>query len=373
LTPDRRGLLAGGAAGLAALALPGCAATTGRPGGIARRGCLPPVDAAPDRLIRAVAGLRPYRPSGFVVRAEALGPKRLVHNYGHGGGGITLSWGSSRLAVDLALPGHRGGVAVLGAGVMGLTTARLVQEAGFPVTIYTARLPPETTSNIAGGQWFPSSVVDSRRITPAFSAQLIAAARYAYRRYQILVGEEYGVRWMRNYSLSSRPMSAGAIDNLLMDLFPEAHPVPEGEHPFPYPYVNQFDGMLVDPGRFLRAMERDIRIAGAKIVIREFQTPQQLMELPEATIINCTGLGSRTLFNDMELEPVRGQLAILLPQPEIDYAVTAPGGLYMFSRADGVLLGGTHEHGVEVAEPEPGTIARIIDGHHRLFSAFRCG
>lgn len=358
---------------MAALALPGCATSVARTGGIGRTGCLPPVDASPDRLIRAVAGLRPYRPSGFVVRADALGNKRLVHNYGHGGGGITLSWGSSRLAVDLALPGHQGGVAVLGAGVMGLTTARLVQEAGFPVTIYTAKLPPETTSNIAGGQWFPSSVVDSDRMTPAFSAQLVAAARYSYHRYQLLAGEEYGVRWMRNYSMSSRPLRPGGIDDLLADLFPEAREVTAGDHPFPYPYVRQYDGMLVDPQRFLRAMERDVRIAGAKIAIRSFQTPQQLIELPETTIINCTGLGSRALFNDMEMEPVRGQLAVLLPQPEIDYAITAPGGLYMFSRADGIVLGGTHEHGVDVAETEPETIARIIEGHRQLNAGFRCG
>ncbi|WP_380874417.1 D-amino-acid oxidase [Sphingomonas sp. DBB INV C78] len=365
-------MLAAGTAGLAALTLPGCATTMARPV-TAKRGCLPPVNVAPDRVIRRVAGLRPYRPSGFVVRAEALGSKRLVHNYGHGGGGITLSWGSSRLAVDLALPGHQGGVAVLGSGVMGLTTARLVQEAGFPVTIYTAKLPPETTSNIAGGQWYPSSVVDSSLLTPAFSAQLVAAARYAYRRYQILVGEEYGVRWMRNYSLSNRPMSGvGSVDSLLLDLFPEAKDVAAGDHPFPYPYVRQYDGMIVDPGRFLRALERDTRLAGGKIVVREFQTADQLAQLPETTIINCTGLGSRALFGDAELEPVRGQLAVLLPQPEVEYAYSAPGGLYMFSRADGVILGGTHEHGVGVAETEPNTIDRIVEGHRQLFAGFRC-
>ena len=66
-----------------------------------------------SRVIRTVAGLRPYRRSGFVVRAEPLGDKKLVHNYGHGGGGITLSWGSSKLASELGLQGHSGPVAVL--------------------------------------------------------------------------------------------------------------------------------------------------------------------------------------------------------------------------------------------------------------------
>jgi D-amino-acid oxidase len=52
-----------------------------------------PVKVARNRIIREVVGLRPYRPQGFVVEAKRFGPKLLVHNYGHGGAGITLSWG----------------------------------------------------------------------------------------------------------------------------------------------------------------------------------------------------------------------------------------------------------------------------------------
>ena len=78
---DRRAFLGSAAA---TLALPGCA-TTSATRTVARTGCLPPVNVSPERVIRTIAGLRPYRPSGFVVRAEALGDKRLVHNYGHGG------------------------------------------------------------------------------------------------------------------------------------------------------------------------------------------------------------------------------------------------------------------------------------------------
>src|SRR5713101_7399973 len=61
-----------------------------------------PVKVSRDRIIREVVGLRPYRAEGFVVEAERVGHKLLVHNYGHGGAGITLSWGTASLAVDLA-------------------------------------------------------------------------------------------------------------------------------------------------------------------------------------------------------------------------------------------------------------------------------
>src|SRR5262245_37194923 len=61
-----------------------------------------PVKVARNRVIREVVGLRPFRRDGFVVKAERLGPKLIVHNYGHGGGGVTLSWGTASLAVDSA-------------------------------------------------------------------------------------------------------------------------------------------------------------------------------------------------------------------------------------------------------------------------------
>src|SRR5215468_3248297 len=154
---------------------------------------LPPVRVSPEREIRTVVGLRPYRPSGFVVRAERLGDTLIVHNYGHGGSGITLSWGTAHLALEIGAPGHRGAVAVLGCGAVGLATARLLQENGFDVTIYAKALPPETTSNIAGGQWFPAFLSDPQRRTEAFNQQLVAAANYAYRRYQIMVGPRFGV------------------------------------------------------------------------------------------------------------------------------------------------------------------------------------
>ena len=64
-----------------------------------------PVQVAPERVIREVTGLRPFRRSGFRLETESLADKLLVHNYGHGGG-VSLSWGSAQLAVEQAL-GHR--------------------------------------------------------------------------------------------------------------------------------------------------------------------------------------------------------------------------------------------------------------------------
>lgn len=358
---DRRQFLAGSAA----LALPACTATrplrTASPGA-----CLPPVRVSPERVIRTVAGLRPYRAQGFVVRAEALAGKKLVHNYGHGGAGITLSWGTSRLAVDLGLAGHRGAAAVIGAGVMGLSTARLAQEAGFAVTIHARALPPDTTSNIAGGQWSPFGHYSESMVTPEWRTQFAAALDYSWRRFQLLVGEDYGIRWLPTYAETSNPGPSP------LDAY---HPgrtiLRAGEHPFGDALMERFDTMYVETGRYLRQLTRDFHIAGGRIEIREFASPADLVALPEKLIFNCTGLGSHALFGDGGIEPIRGQLAILLPQPEIGYAYTGEAG-YMFPRPDGILLGGTFERGEWLAEPQQADIDRILASHAALNAGFRC-
>jgi D-amino-acid oxidase len=365
LHPDRRLVLAGAGS---LLTLAGCATTASRPlaPAVPASTCLPRVLVDRSRLIRAVAGLRPYRASGFVVRREALGDKALVHNYGHGGAGITLSWGTSRLAVDLGLPGHDGAVAVIGAGIMGLTTARLVQEAGFPVTIYAAALPPDTTSNIAGGQWSPYGHFERSAVTPAWREQFAKARDYSWRRFQIMVGDDYGVRWLPTYTLGRAPDPGEAPDSY----HPAERRLAQAEHPFSHDVVGRFETMYVEPGRFLRELAEDIQIAGGKIAIRRFSAPAELSALNERLIFNCTGLGSHHLFGDTELVPVRGQMAIMLPQPEIRYAFTGDG--YMFPRADGILLGGTFERGEWDATPQTPDIDRIIAEHQRLFASWRC-
>jgi D-amino-acid oxidase len=358
---DRRSFAAGSAA-----LLGGCATVGTRPPGVADCTPLTPVNVDAGRVIRTVAGLRPYRASGFVVRREQLGDKALVHNYGHGGGGITLSWGSSRLATNLGVPGHSGPVAVLGAGALGLTTARLVQEAGFPVTIYAKALPPHTTSNIAGGQIETAYLYKDEAVTPEWRAQLLAAMDYSWRRWQIMVGDEYGVRWLPTYEETEL-----TGPNPMDPYYPATRTLTRSEHPFPLDKVVRFETMYVETGHFLRQTMRDISIAGGKFEVREFTTPQAILGLPEKLVFNCTGLGSRDLFNDRELRPARGQLAILLPQPEIRYAVSGGPG-YMFPRADGIILGGSFELDQYDANPDPAVISRIIERHKRFFGGFRC-
>ena len=133
---DRRMLIKRSALGLLGLGLAGCA--TPRAGLVTaldptRR--LVRVRASWDRVIRTTVGLRPYRPSGFVLRTSKLDDKTVIQNYGHGGSGMSLSWGTGEIAANMALEQGGRSAAVLGCGVVGLTTARQLQRRGFDVTI----------------------------------------------------------------------------------------------------------------------------------------------------------------------------------------------------------------------------------------------
>ena len=341
-----------------------------------------PVKVSRDRVIREVVGLRPFRPGGFRVEAERVANKLLVHNYGHGGAGITLSWGTASLALDLVRDSlgprasrpqrlaRQSRFAVLGCGVNGLSTARLLQRHfEGTVTIYAKDLPPETTSNIAGGLWSPTSVFDDTVATTKFTEQFRLACRISNRAFQNLVGTEYGVRWidtfelLRNEASLNRELTGGD------DLYPAREIHRDPAHYFGFPYVKQFSTMLIEPPVYLDALLRDFYIAGGKLVVKEFRSREEIKRLLEQVIFNCTGLGAGALFGDQQLEPVRGQLEVLLPQPEIDYCYL--GGGYMFPRHDGIVLGGTWDHGDWSLTPKPEQTTAILNAHAEIMKALK--
>ena len=331
------------------------------------------MNVSASRVIRTTVGLRPFRPSGFVVRAEKLGDKIVIHNYGHGGAGITLSWGTAQLAADEAAKTALRDCAVIGCGVVGLSTARILQQRGYQPVIYASEMPPNTTSNMAGGLWDPVTVFDDA--TPEFRSQFVAAAHFAHRRYQLLAGDEYGVRWMPIYNLANdkpfAPPRPESVASEIQDLYPETRYLEASENPFQVKYGRRRDIMLIEPSIYLDKLMRDFLIGGGKVHIRMFASAADLAALSERLLFNCTGLGAKALFNDAELTPIKGQLTFLLPQPEVNYCTVGPDDLYMFPRHDGIVLGGSHERGVWSTDPEPDVLDRTLRGNAALFSSMR--
>src|SRR5438874_9359557 len=118
---DRRALLKTGSFALAGLGLGACATTNRKSSSAPRRAPinLAPVHASWDRVLRTTVGLRPHRDSGFVLRAEKLDAKTLIHDYGHAGAGMSLAWGCAVMVAEFAQATGERRAAVLGCGSPG--------------------------------------------------------------------------------------------------------------------------------------------------------------------------------------------------------------------------------------------------------------
>ncbi len=316
-----------------------------------------------------------------MLRADKLDGKTVIHNYGHGGAGMSLSWGTGQMAAEMALAHTERRAAVIGCGVVGLTSARQLQRRGFEVTMYAATVPPDTTSNMSLAGFTPTSgLIDFSRRTPEWDAQFRQAVEVAYRQLQLLVGPKYGISWIYNYSLTEEPASARGGNPLLPESVRTGSVVlGPRQHPFPSTYVIERPDMRIEPSIYLDALMQDVVAHGGRIRIRRFETPAEIVALPEPVVVNATGLGAKALFGDTELMPLKGQLIVLIPQDEVTYstnggatsAPSTPGAfVHMMPRHDGIVLGGTSERDVWGLEVNDGERKRIVESHIRLFEGW---
>jgi len=399
---DRRSLLTRGGLALAGWGI-GCATSstsapsrsgTQRPKSARPAINLAPVRASWDRVLRTTVGLRPHRDSGFVLRAEKLDSKTLIHNYGHAGAGMSLAWGCGVLVAEFAQETGERRAAVLGCGSPGLTSARQLQRRGYAVTIYAASVPPDTTSNMSLAGFTPTTaLVNNNRRTPEWDRQFLRAAELSYRELQLMVGRKYGVYWMDAYNATDNPQGGrggrggrgGQEDpniatdsDLLPDyLRPNLHRelLGPGEHPFPTTYATRTLALSIEPNIYMDALVRDFLDHGGRIVIRKFDTPRDLMTLDEPVVVNCSGLGSAALFDDKELVPIKGQLTAIVPQAEVTYRAsgrTASGGQATINpRSDGIIVGNLQDRGNWSLEPDEEVRRRNVDAAIEFFAGMK--
>jgi hypothetical protein len=360
---ERRNFL--GRAGLALAGWPGATAQAAEadsqataplvPPGAAFAQPLPlaPVRASADRIIALNVCTRPFRAQGPRIEMERIGRKTVIHNYGHGGSGWSLSWGSARLAVPLAKATAEKRIGVIGCGAIGMTSAVMAQRAGLKVRIYAKDRPPEVRSSWATGVWSPDSrVCTLENATPEFEAKWEGMARYSFRMYQDLLGlPGEPVEWRDSYALSDAPFGTPnpplegeppyprLDERLLRDMRVLPQTLAIGQHPFRLPYVRRSTRMVFNLAAYSRLLMNDFLLAGGEFETVEFKSPKEFAGLREKTLIHCTGYGARALLGDESIIPVRGQTARLIPQPEVNYGLSySARHVSMTPRRDGLIV-----------------------------------
>ena len=308
---------------------------------------LMPIRAEIDRIFRTTVCSRPFRAAGPRLEVERVGEKIVVHNYGHGGSGWSLSWGSSAIAVEKAMANGTRDIAVIGCGALGLTSAILLQRAGAKVTIYAKERPPEVRSSRATGSWTPDSrVALSSAVSADFPALWEKMTRYSFHTYESYLGMAGNpVEWTDIYRLSSggsRSEEPGALpfakyQDRVSDLTPRGQELAPGTHPFPTKSAVRNSTLTFNIAGYSRQLVNDFLVEGGKIENIEFHEPSELANLNQKVIVNCTGYGARALWKDETIVPVRGQIAWLIPQPEVNYGFMYDG-VFVLSRRDGIVV-----------------------------------
>lgn len=313
-----------------------------------------------------VAGVRPHRDGG--MRLEAARPidtdsgrKFIIHNYGHGGAGLSLSFGAADKVRDILarivaanfahspLPE----LAVIGAGVIGLVTGHEILER-WPqarITIYAAECDGrKTTSYIAGGRFAHISEVAEATDGAARAELARCLARSEDRLAQLArtpLGDRFGIMRVQSYSLAVG--SSGGNVRIATGAATHA--------------ATEYASWLIDPTRLMPNLKEHLEKRQVQFVQRSFAAVEDVHALPQSVIINCTGLGAGALFSDPAIEPRRGHLVVLRNPGKLRYMLNSWCGdsrtRYLFARHDDIVIGGTIQRGNVATSFDPADISDI--------------
>ncbi len=225
-------------------------------------------------------------------------------------------------------------VIVVGAGVIGLTSALRLLEDGHRVDVLARDLPLETTSAVAAALWYPYLALPVDRVT-AWSAT-------SFRRFEQLARDDRtGVRMVPGTEVLSRPTAepwwAGAVPTLTRI-----------QPPAGYADAWDFVAPVIEMPTYLRWLAVRVTELGGTI------TRMALGGLPThaGVVVNATGLGARHSAGDLSVEPVQGQV-LYLTQVGLDHWwLDESGPTYVVPRSKDIVVGGTDREGEWSRRPD---------------------
>ena len=235
-------------------------------------------------------------------------------------------------------------VIVVGAGVVGLSCAVRLLEAGHDVDVVARDLPLETTSAVAAALWYPFRAYPFERVTSWSRSTYIELETLSAR-------EETGVRMLAGTELhrtrTADPWWREAVPTLtrITALGP------------PYADGWSFVAPVVEMPVYLRWLAGRVEQLGGTL------TRMALSALPDhaEVVVNATGLGARRTADDPSMVPVRGQV-VYVDQVGLDrWWLDSSHPTYVVPRSKDIVVGGTDDEGEWDRRPDPDTAKRILE------------
>ena len=242
-------------------------------------------------------------------------------------------------------------VVVIGCGVVGLSTALRLREAGLDARIVAADPPEKTTSAVAAAIWYPYKAYPEGDVL-----------RWGRRTFEVLetLASAPGTGVRMREGLELRRERAG--DPWWADAIPGVRRCTEDELPPGYCEGHAFVVPVVEMPVYLRYLRARFAAAGGTVERRLVSHPEELAG-EAALVVNCAGLGARGLVGDGSMAPIRGQV-LRVSNPGLDRFFLdeddPEGVTYIVPRSEDCVLGGTADEGAWDTEPDPGTAAAIL-------------
>lgn len=224
-------------------------------------------------------------------------------------------------------------ILILGAGVSGLSTGILLLKKGYSVVIWAKDLPPNTTSNKAAAFWYPYLCNPRDKATKWAKTTL----EYLYK--EMINDPKSGCITRKVTEVFDEKVDDPWWKDAVSDYKrPTAEELPKG-------YIDGYEveGILMDTTVYMDYILEMFRNLGGTIVQKEVTDIQEPLKQYDV-IINCTGLGSRELFHDENVYPVRGQMVKIKPNG-FDQVIADDEGhnslAVIIPRLHDIVLGGT--------------------------------
>jgi glycine/D-amino acid oxidase-like deaminating enzyme len=343
-------------------------------------------------LLRAsdayLVGIRPHREGGVCLKLDdelipsRHGSKFLIHNYGHGGAGITLSFGCASVVADhvgtLKREIRRPSIAVIGCGVVGLTVAAELRRRwrNLHITIYAKDLDVRrTTSFVAAGQFEPSGICEEYES----EEEKNILADYLRRSRDRIIELHKSSRW-HTYGIALRRDYTLDHWNRAYDECTPHDVVPQYRSgTLPFDKLNtigrEYRTWLINPTILLPQLFVELKRSAVRFRKRQFASKDDFAALRENIIINCTGYGAKALMNDDDIVAKRGHLVVLRRTlPKQFYFFSGGCGnrriMYVFCRHRDIVVGGTVETGNDtegVMESDRARFDRILANARAMF------